>query len=102
LEVAEDSRDLVRSGSFSHESLPGSLPVVRFPLRLDQVLGGRSHWLPCRWFFGGKEDERPWSDAAVTSRWTRPWVAWMRGAPAVGGAPGTQAWPLNQGEERGR
>jgi len=41
LEVAEDSRDLVRSGSFSHESLPGSLPVVRFPLRLDQVLGGR-------------------------------------------------------------
>ena len=32
LEVAEDSRDLVRSGSFSHESLPGSLPVVRFPL----------------------------------------------------------------------
>ena len=44
--------------------------------------------LPCRWFFGGEQDERPWSDAAVTSRWTRPWVAWMRGAPAVGGAPG--------------
>src|SRR4051794_38332166 len=41
LEVAEDGRDLVRSGSFSHGSLPGSLPVVRFPLRLDQVLGGR-------------------------------------------------------------
>src|SRR5205814_8085825 len=41
LEVAEDGRDLVRSGSFSHGSLPGSLPVIRFPLRLDQVLGGR-------------------------------------------------------------
>ena len=41
LEVAEDGGDLVRSGSFSHGSLPGSLPVVRFPLRLDQVLGGR-------------------------------------------------------------
>jgi len=48
LEVAEDSRDLVRSGSFSHESLPGSLPVVRFPLRLDQVLGGRPpYFLEC-------------------------------------------------------
>ncbi len=34
-EIAEDGRDLVRSGSFSHGSLPGSLPVVRFPLRLD-------------------------------------------------------------------
>jgi hypothetical protein len=43
LEVAEDGRDLVRPGSFSHGSLPGSLPVVRFPLRLDQVLGGRPH-----------------------------------------------------------
>src|SRR5437868_13233141 len=41
LDLAEDGRDLVRSGSFSHGSLPGSLPVVRFPLRLDQVLGGR-------------------------------------------------------------
>ena len=39
LEVAEDGRDLVRSGSFSHGSLPGSLPIVRFPLRLDQVVG---------------------------------------------------------------
>src|SRR5208337_4648184 len=47
LEVAEDSRDLVRSGSFSHESLPGSLPVVRFPLRLDQVLGGRPSRSSC-------------------------------------------------------
>ena len=41
LEVAENGRDLVRSGSFSHGSLPGSLPVIRFPLRLDQILGGR-------------------------------------------------------------
>src|SRR4051812_39762993 len=41
LEVAEDRRDLVRPGSFSHGSLPGSLPVVRFPLWLDQDLGGR-------------------------------------------------------------
>src|SRR3954468_16254238 len=39
LEIAEDRRDLVRPGSFSHGSLPGSLPVVRFPLWLDQVLG---------------------------------------------------------------
>src|SRR4051812_795354 len=39
LEVAEDRRDLVRPGSFSHGSLPGSLPVVRFPLWLDQDLG---------------------------------------------------------------
>ena len=52
LEVAEDSRDLVRSGSFSHESLPGSLPVVRFPLRLDQVFGGRPG---------------PWPDSSMVS-----------------------------------
>src|SRR4051812_28516141 len=41
LDLAEDLGDLVRSGSFSHGSLPGCLPVVRFPLRPDQVLGGR-------------------------------------------------------------
>src|SRR3954451_4056154 len=41
LDIAEDRGDAVRSWSFSHGSLPGSLPVVRFPLRLDQVLGGR-------------------------------------------------------------
>src|SRR4051794_35079576 len=41
LDVAEDRGDAVRSRSFSHGSLPGSLPVVRLPLRLDQVLGGR-------------------------------------------------------------
>src|SRR5271168_5403783 len=41
LEASKDGCNLVRSGSFSHGSLPGSLPVVRFPLRLDQVLGGR-------------------------------------------------------------
>jgi hypothetical protein len=35
LEVAKDGCNLVRSGSLSHESLLGSLPVVRFPLRLD-------------------------------------------------------------------
>ena len=39
LEVSKDGCNLVRSGSFSHGSLPGSLPVVRFPLRLDQILG---------------------------------------------------------------
>ena len=41
LEVAEDGHALVQSGSFSQGSLPGCLPVIRFPLRLDQVLGGR-------------------------------------------------------------
>jgi len=41
LDFTKDLGDLVRSGSFSHGSLPGSLPVVRFPLRLDQLLGGR-------------------------------------------------------------
>jgi len=50
--------------------------------------------------YGPGQDERPRSDAAVTSRWTRPWVARMRGAPAVGVAPGAQAWPLNQGASR--
>jgi hypothetical protein len=41
LELAEGLGNLSRSGSFSHGSLSGSLPVVRFPLRLDQVLGSR-------------------------------------------------------------
>src|SRR3954471_8720010 len=41
LDLEEDRGDAVRSWSFSHGSLPGSLPVVRSPLRLDQVLGGR-------------------------------------------------------------
>ena len=53
LDVAEDRGDPVRSGSFSHGSLPGSLPVVRFPLRLDQVLGGRP--------------ERKWKRATTTA-----------------------------------
>src|SRR5262245_48892147 len=40
LEVAEDSRDLVRSGSFSHGSLPGSLPVVRiWELVRSRIIG---------------------------------------------------------------
>jgi len=41
LELAEGFGNPFSSRSFSHESLPGSLPVVRFPLRLDQLLGGR-------------------------------------------------------------
>ena len=39
LDLTDDLGDLVRSGSFSPGSLPGSLPVLRFPLRLDQVFG---------------------------------------------------------------
>ena len=41
LELSKDGCNLVWSRAFSHGSLPGSLPVVRFPLRLDQVLGSR-------------------------------------------------------------
>jgi hypothetical protein len=41
LELTENLGDLVRFWRFSQGSLPGSLPVVRFPLRLDQLLGGR-------------------------------------------------------------
>jgi len=46
LELAEGFGNPFSSRSFSHESLPGSLPVVRFPLRLDQLLGGRPA-IPC-------------------------------------------------------
>jgi hypothetical protein len=45
LEVAEDRGDAVRSRWISHGSLPGSLPVVRLPLRLDQLWGGRPAFL---------------------------------------------------------
>src|SRR5208337_4877252 len=50
------------------------------PVRRPQACRGAGRQifprgLPYRWLFSGEEDERPRSDAAVTSRWTRPWVA---------------------------
>ena len=62
------------SGRFSHGSLPGSLPVVRFPLRLDQLLGGRP--VERRAMSGFPPAHRLSPSLRGVPRRARPWRRW--------------------------